>query len=154
MAIKQSTHLTPKRQIQYMLGTGSTPREVYDSVCEDYKKLIRLPENPRTRTEINFLEACLKEIRMYMSSLQDKAVAEETSLNSLQYAHHTTATTVGELISMLLQLESKWTEQDIAYLGEFRDQPIAMDSDKGIHSQCKAQYCAAFGLIISEGDKS
>ena len=54
--------------------------------------------------------------------------------------------TIGELRSLLDQMEAAWSEEDTLYLGIFNDQGLYVSTDQGI-DRSYMQFHGEFGLI-------
>ena len=67
-------------------------------------------------------------------------------MQAMEIASDSAPTTIGELQQYLADLEAAWSTDDVHYLGEFKDQPTYLCTDKGVGA-AKCVYMAEFGLV-------
>lgn len=70
-------------------------------------------------------------------------------VNAMQIADTSSPKTIGELQAYLAALEAAWTEEDAVYLGEFKNQPLYLDTPHGL-ALAEATFNGCFGLVITD----
>lgn len=107
-------------------------------------------ENPEVQMElVHEYKECARFVR---DSMERNEMLRVQNLNAMQYANETNALTVGELMDMLNTLQSKWTHEDVEFLGELNDQPLCVGSGKGI-TKSNFKLIPEHGLVAFESPR-
>lgn len=77
---------------------------------------------------------------------------EISKMNAMQYAAEFNALTVGELMHMLEELQSRWTDEDTEFLGELKNMPVCVGNGKGI-TKSNFKLIPEHGLVAFESPR-
>lgn len=151
MAILNNINLTSSMlaRMSTLEQLGMSEQEKYEFFVlrqSEQQELINsgMMENPEVQMELVVeYRDCATFVR---SSMERNEKLRVQNLNAMQYAKEFSATTVGDLMHLLEELQSRWTDEDTRYVGALKSLPLCVKDDCGI-SLGKMKLAPEHGLV-------